>query len=83
MMNLCHRVFYFLREKHVWMNIKQIQDNRPMDAAIIYRGHNKYSNKNTLYVKIKKALKQLQSDNKVTEEQQSVLSKMQRHANFG
>ena len=54
-----------------------------MDAAIIYQGHNKYSNKNTLYVKIMKTLKQLEMDEDVTEEQQSVLSEMQRHDNFG
>ena len=47
-MNLCHRVFHFLQENHLLINNKQIQDNRPMDVAIIYRGHNKHSNKNTL-----------------------------------
>ena len=54
-----------------------------MNAAIIYLGHTKYDNKRTLYVKIKKALKQLALDNKVTKEQQSVLSEMQRYNNFG
>ena len=40
-----------------------------MDAAIIFLGHNKYSNKHTLYVKIKKAIKKLETDEVVTEEQ--------------
>ena len=65
------------------MNNKQIQDNRPMDAAIIFRGHNKYSNKNTLYVKIMKALKKLEMDDDVSREQKSVLSELQRHDTFG
>ena len=69
MMELRHRVFQFLRENHLWINNKQIQDNRPMDAAIIYCGHKQYGNKNTLYVKIKKILKQLETDKKVTKEQ--------------
>ena len=33
---LRHRVFHFIKDKHVWMNSKQIHDNRPMDAAVIF-----------------------------------------------
>ena len=47
-----------------------------MNVAIIYQGHNKYSNKNTLYVKIMKALKKLEMDEDVTDKQQKVLSKL-------
>ena len=54
-----------------------------MDAAIIYRGHKQYRNRNTLYIKIKKALKQLESDKKVTKEQHNVLIEMQQFDNFG
>ena len=82
-MDLWHRMFYFLREYQLWMNNKQIQDNRPMDATIIFRGHNKYSNKHTLYVKIMKAMKKLESDDAVTDEQQSILSELQQYNNFG
>ena len=32
---LRHRVFHFLRDKHVWMNSKKNHDNRLMDAAVI------------------------------------------------
>ena len=64
------------------MNNKQIQDNQQMDAAIIYQGDNKYSNKKPLHVKIMKALKKLEIDSDVIKEQQSVLSEMQQHDNF-
>ena len=69
MTDLCHRAFYFFKENHLWMNNKHIQDNRLMDAAIIFRGYNKYSNKHTLYVKIMKAMKKLESDDAVTNKQ--------------
>ena len=77
-----HRVFFFLREKHLWMNNKQIQDNRPMDAVIIFRGHTKYSNKQTLYVKIEKVMEKLETDEAVTEEQQIILTKLLRYNNY-
>mmetsp|Transcript_5424 Transcript_5424/g.5843 ORF Transcript_5424/g.5843 Transcript_5424/m.5843 type:complete len:102 (+) Transcript_5424:188-493(+) len=38
---LCHQVFHFLKDKHVWMNSKQIHDNQPMDAAVIFQAHKK------------------------------------------
>ena len=82
-MGIPHRVFFLLRENHLWMNNRQIQDNRPMDVAIIFRGHNKYSNKHTLYVKIMKAMKKLETDEAVTEEQQIVLTKLLRYNNYG
>ena len=47
-----------------------------MDAAIIYRGNKRYRNKHTMYRKIKKALKQMEMDRKVSEEQQIVLEEM-------
>ena len=65
------------------MNNKQIQDNRPMDAAIIFRAHNKYSNKYSLYVKIKKATEKLETDEAVTDKQQSVLTKLLWYDNHG
>ena len=65
------------------MNNKKIQDNQSMDAAIIFRGHNKYSNKHTLYVKIKKAMKKLETDEEVTKEQLIVLTKLLRYNNYG
>ena len=64
------------------MNNKQIQDNQPMDTAIIFRGHNKYSNKHTLYIKIMKAMKNLESDDAVTDKQQRILSELQRCNKF-
>ena len=54
-----------------------------MDAVIIFRGHNKYDNKNTLYGKIMKAIKILDMDNDVTTKQRKVLSELQQDANFG
>ena len=36
-----------------------------------------------MYVKIKKVLKQLETDKKVTEEQHNVLSEIQRYNNYG
>ena len=66
---LRHRVFHFLQDKHVWMNSKQIHDNRPMDAAVIFRAHNQWSNKHVLYVKLKKAMKKLETEEAVTEQQ--------------
>ena len=54
-------VYYFLKDKHVWMKSKQIHDNRPMDAAVIYRAHNQWSNKHVLFVKLKKAMKMFET----------------------
>ena len=54
-----------------------------MDAAITFRGHKQYGNRNTMYRKIKKAPKQLETDKKVIEEQQNVLTEMQRFNNYG
>ena len=53
-----------------------------MDVAIIVRGHNKYDNRNTLYVKIMKALNKLEMDDDVTTEQQKVLSELRQHDIF-
>ena len=80
---LRHQVFQFLQDKHVWINSKQIHDNRPMDAAVIYRAHNTLSNKHVLYVKIKKAMKMLETEQGVTEEQQIVLTELLRENHFG
>ena len=80
---LRHQVFRFLQDKHVWMNNKQIDDSRPMDAAVIFCAHNKWSNKHVMYVKIKKAMKQLETEQAVNEEQQVVLTELLRENNFG
>ena len=82
-MKLRHRVFQFMTANNLWINNKQITDNRPMDAAIIFRGHYKYGNKHVLYVKIMKALKKLEMDKDVTDKQQKVLKELQRHDNYG
>ena len=80
---LRHRVFKFLTNKHVWMTNKQIDDSRPMDAALIYCAHNKWTNKRVLIVKLKKAMKRLETEQAVTEEQQVVLTGLLRKNKFG
>ena len=44
-MQIRSRVPPFMKNNNLWMNNKQIDDNRPMDAVIIYKGHYKYGNK--------------------------------------
>ena len=78
-----NRVFKFLTNKHIWMNNKQIDDSRPMDAALIYGGHGKWTNKHVLFDKIKKAMKQLETEQAVNEEQQLVLTELLRENTFG
>ena len=65
------------------MNNKQIDDSRPMDAALIYGGHRKWTNKHVLFVKIKKAMKQLETEQAVNKEQQLVLTELLRENTFG
>ena len=65
------------------MNNKQIDDSRLMDAALIYGGHGKWTNKHVLFVKIKKAMKQLETEQAVNEEQQVVLTELLRENTFG
>ena len=65
------------------MNSKQIQENRPTDAAIIFRAHNKGSNKHTLFVKINKAMKNLETEEAITNKQQIVLTELLRYNNYG
>ena len=65
------------------MNNKQIDDSRPMDAALIYYAHNKWTNKHILYVKLKKAMKRLETEEAVNEEQQVVLTELLRENTFG
>ena len=54
-----------------------------MDAAIIFRAYNKWSNTHTLFVKIKKAMKNLVTEEAVTNKQQIVLTELQRYNNCG
>ena len=54
-----------------------------MDAALIYGGHGKWTNKHVLFVKIKKAMKQLETEQAVNEEQQVVLTELLRENTFG
>mmetsp|Transcript_45038 Transcript_45038/g.48743 ORF Transcript_45038/g.48743 Transcript_45038/m.48743 type:complete len:305 (+) Transcript_45038:2-916(+) len=48
-MKIRHRVLPFMKNNKLWMNNKQIDDNRPMNAAIIFQGHYKYGNKHVIY----------------------------------
>ena len=82
-MQLKHRVYQFLTANNVWMNNKQIQDNRTMDAAIIYQGHNTFDNQHTLYGKIMKAMDQLELAEDATSAQQHVLTKLQQKDDVG
>ena len=75
-MELCHRVFKFIQDKGVWMNNKQIDDSRPMDAALVYCAHKNWSNKHVMYNKLKKAMKKLDTEQVVNEEQQGVLTEL-------
>ena len=54
-----------------------------MDAALIYGGHSKWTNKHVLFVKIKKAMNQLETEQAVNEEQQVVLTELLRENTFG
>ena len=54
-----------------------------MDAAVIFQAHNKWSNKHVLFVKITKAMKRLETEEAVTEEQQLVLTELLRDNNYG
>ena len=65
------------------MNNKQIQENRTMDAAIIFQGHNTLDNRHSLYDKIMKALDQLELDKDVTSAQQQVLTELRRKDDVG
>ena len=80
---LRNRVFKFLTNRHVWMNNKQIDDSRPIDSALIYGAHKKWTNKHVLFVKIKKAMKRLETEQAVNEEQQVVLTELLRENTFG
>ena len=53
-----------------------------MDAAVNFRAHNKWSNKHVLFVKIKKAMKKLETEEAVTEEQQIVLTELLWYNNY-
>ena len=77
------RVFHFMKDKGVWMHSKQISDNRPMDAAVIFRGHKRWSNKHVIYKKINKAMKKLETEKAITEEQQLVLTELLKDNNYG
>ena len=58
------------------MNNKQIDDNQPLDVALIYGAHRKWTNKHVLFVKIKKVMKRLETEQAVNEEQQVVLTEL-------
>ena len=49
-----------------------------MDIAVIFCAHNKWSNKHVLFVKLKKAMKRLETEQAVNEEQQVVLTELLR-----
>ena len=59
------------------MNNKQIDDNRPMDAAIIYQGHYKYGNKHVIWKKRVNALSKVELDDEATDKQKRVLEELQ------
>ena len=75
-MQLKHRVYQFLTANKIWMNNKQIQENRTMDAAIIFQGHNVLDNIRAIYGKIMKALDKLELAEDVTKAQQQVLTEL-------
>ena len=66
-----------MKINNVWMNNKQIESNRPMDAAIIYNGHYKYGNKHVCYKKIVNALGKVELAADATDEQKRVLEELQ------
>ena len=82
-MELHHQVFKFIQDKCVWMNNKQIDNSRPIDAALIYGAHKNWSNKHVIYNKIKKAMKKLDTEQAVNEDQQVVLTELLQENTFG
>ena len=65
------------------MNNKEIDDNRPIDAAIIFQGHYKYGNKHVIYKKVLKALNKYKLDNDATNKQKRVLKELQQQDHYG
>ena len=72
------RVLPFMKNNNLWMNDKQIDDNRPIDATIIFQGHYKYGNKHVIYKKVVKALNKVKLDDDATDKQQRILKELQR-----
>ena len=70
-------VLPFMKNNNLWMNDKQIDDNRPMDAAIMFQGHYKYGNKHVIWTKVVKALNKEKLDEDATDEQKRVLEELQ------
>ena len=82
-MQIRSRVPPFMKNNNLWMNNKQIDDNRPMDAAIIFQGHYKYDNKHVIYKKVLKALNKVKLNDDATNEQKRVLKELQRQNHYG
>ena len=66
-----------MKINNLWMNNEQINDNRLMDAVIIYKGHYKYGNKHVCWKKIVNALGKVELDKDATDEQKRVLEELQ------
>ena len=76
-MQLQGHVLPFLKLNNVWMNNKQVDNNRPMDAAIIFNGHYKFGNKHVCWKKIVNALSKVEPAEDATNKQKRVLEELQ------
>ena len=77
MMRLRGRVLPFMKLNNMWMNNKQIDGNRPMDAAIIFNGHYRFGNKHVCWKKIVTALSKVELAEDATNVQKRVLEELQ------